>query len=157
MNYYHEISLPKFNIVHSFNILICGPAGVGKSSFINQFLEEKQAKEGEGMSVTHEITKYYHPKHSITIYDTPGFEDENTVKTVLNTIKKFDQDKKGSKDHLELILYFTQLKQRSLYEMEKEMILYLIENNKNIIFVLNTFGKSKISGDTKKLKQTYIK
>ena len=155
MNYYHEISLPKFNIVHSFNILICGNAGVGKSSFINQFLQEKQAKEGEGMSVTHEITKYYHPKHSITIYDTPGFEDENTVKTVSNTIKKFDQDKKESKDHLELILYFTQLKPRSFYEMEKKMILYLIENNKNIIFVLNTFGKSKISGDTKKLKQTF--
>jgi len=35
------------------------------------------------------------------------------------------------------------------------MILYLIKNNKNIIFVLNTFGKSKISGDTKKLKQTF--
>jgi len=155
MNYYHEISLPKFNIVHSFNILICGNAGVGKSSFINQFLEEKQAKEGEGMSVTHEITKYYHPKHSITIYDTPGFEDENTVKTVSNTIKKFDQNKKESKDHLELILYFTQLKPRSFYEMEKKMILYLIKNNKNIIFVLNTFGKSKISGDTKKLKQTF--
>jgi predicted GTPase len=155
MNYYHEISLPKFNIVHSFNILICGNAGVGKSTFINQFLQEKQAKEGEGMSVTHEITNYYHPKHSITIYDTPGFEDENTVKTVLNRIKKFDQDKKESKDHLELILYFTQLKPRSFYEMEKKMILYLIENNKNIIFVLNTFGKSKLSAEAKKLKQTF--
>ena len=155
MNYYHGISFSKLNNLHSFNILICGPAGVGKSSFINQFLQEKQAKEGEGMSVTHDITKYYHPKHSITIYDTPGFEDENTVETVLNTITKFDQNQKESKDHLELTLYFTQLKERSFYEMEKKMIFYLIEKNKNIIFVLNTFGKSKISAETKKLKKTF--
>ena len=155
-NYYHEESSRKFDNIHSFNILICGPAGVGKSTFINQFLQEKQAKEGEGMSVTHEITKYYHPKHSITIYDTPGFEDEKTVKAVLQTIKKFDKAQKESKDHLELILYYTQLKERSFYEMEKEMINYLIEKNKNIIFVLNTFGKSKNSALTKKLKNTFI-
>ena len=33
---------------------------------------------------------------------------------------------------------------------KKKLILYLIE-----IFVLNTFGKSKISADTKKLKQNF--
>ena len=152
MNYYHEISLPKFDNFYSFNILICGPAGAGKSTFINQFLQEKQAKEGEGMSVAREITKYYHPKHSITIYDTPGFEDENTVKAVIETIKKFDKD---SKDHLELILYYTQLRERCFYEMEKEIIINLIKNNKNIIFVLNTFGKSENSAVTKKLKNTF--
>lgn len=48
INYYHGIGTFKLNMSHSFNILICGPAGVGKSSFINQFLQEKQAKEGEG-------------------------------------------------------------------------------------------------------------
>lgn len=52
MNYYHGIGTVKLNMSHSFNILICGPAGVGKSSFINQFLQEKQAKEGERLSVT---------------------------------------------------------------------------------------------------------
>jgi GTPase SAR1 family protein len=69
INYYHEISISKSNNFHSFNILVCGPAGVGKSSFINQFLEEKLAKEGEGVSVTHETTKYFLPKYSITIFD----------------------------------------------------------------------------------------
>ena len=41
--------------------------------------------------------------------------------------------------------------------MEKKMILYLIENNKNIIFVLNTFGKSKLSGETKNIKEMFEK
>ena len=45
MKYYHEIGTFKLNMSHSFNILICGPAGVGKSSFINQFLQEKKEKD----------------------------------------------------------------------------------------------------------------
>ena len=107
MNYYHEISISKLNNSHSFNILLCGPAGVGKSSFINQFLEEKQAKEGEGVSVTHKITTYFHPKYPITIFDTPGFEDENTVNMVFNIIKKSDEEIKNTKNHLDLIIYYT--------------------------------------------------
>ena len=44
--YYHEEGNGDSDeITHSFNILICGRAGVGKSSFINQFLQKKVAKE----------------------------------------------------------------------------------------------------------------
>ena len=47
MNYYHELGNCENNFqTHSFNILILGPAGTGKSSFINQFIKEKVAKEG---------------------------------------------------------------------------------------------------------------
>lgn len=92
INYYHEIGTFKLNMCHSFNILICGPAGVGKISFINQFLQEKQAKEGEGLSVTHEITKYIHSKYPITIFDTPGFERYDTVKMVRYTIEEFENN-----------------------------------------------------------------
>ena len=156
MNYYHEISISKLNNSHSFNILVCGPAGVGKSSFINQFLEEKQAKEGEGVSVTHEITKYFHPKYPITIFDTPGFEDENTVNMVFNTIKKFDEEIKNTKNHLDFIIYYTQLKERTIYANETELIKYLLNSEKNIIFALNTFGLGKTSNKTKKLCGAYI-
>jgi len=55
VNYYHEVSISKLNNSHSFKILIYVYAGVGKSFFINQFLEEKQAKEGEGVPFNHEI------------------------------------------------------------------------------------------------------
>ena len=46
MNYYHEIN--NFNIIQSkytFDILVCGQKGSGKSTFINQFLNEKLVKE----------------------------------------------------------------------------------------------------------------
>lgn len=151
MNYYHEIGTFKLNISHSFNILICGPAGVGKSSFINQFLQEKQAKEGEGLSVTHEITKYIHSKYPITIFDTPGFEGDDTVKMVKKTIEKFEKNINESKNHLDLILYYTQLKQRTFYQMEIELIKELMEENKRIIFVFNSFGKSQKGKETNRL------
>ena len=143
MNYYHGIGTVKLNMSHSFNILICGPAGVGKSIFINQILQEKQAKERERLSVTHEITKYIHSKYQITIFDTPGFEGDDTVKMVINTIEEFEKNINESKNHFDLILYYTQLKQRSFFQMEIELIKKLMEENKRIIFIFNSFGKSQ--------------
>ena len=72
--------------------MICGQARVGNSCFLNQFLQEKVDK--ESLSVTHEITNYIHPKYPIRIFDTPGFEDDNTVKMVKRTVEKFEVDMK---------------------------------------------------------------
>ena len=49
------------------------------------------------MSVTHEITKYYHSKYSITIYDIPGFEDESIVKAIYKHYKNSIKIKKIQK------------------------------------------------------------
>ena len=143
MNYYHEIGNSGIiNRNQTFNILICGPAGVGKSSFINQFLQEKIAKEGEGLAVTHEITSYFHPIYPIRIFDTPGFEDDHTVQMVQKTIEKFEQDIKDSKNHFDLIIYFNQLKERSLFSSEIVLLRHLISQKKKMIVVLNDHSKS---------------
>ena len=67
--------------------------GVGKSSFINQFIQEKRAKEGEGLSVIHIIISYVHQKYPIRILDMPGFEGNETIAMVQ---RKLDQFKKPS-------------------------------------------------------------
>ena len=145
MNYYHEVTNDDKSGIQTFNILICGKAGTGKSTFINQFFQEKVAKEGEGLSVTHEITSYTHPKYPIKIFDTPGFEDDNTVKMVKRTIKKFEEDMRTSKDHLDLILYFNALTHRNFLNLEIELIKYLIGRNKKMVFVTNDFKNNKAS------------
>ena len=153
-NYYHEVGNLSINSsTHSFNILICGQAGVGKSSFINQFLKEKAAKEGEGLSVTHEITNYMHPIYPIKIFDTPGFESDDTVKMVKKTVIKFEKDILISKGHLDLILYFNELKLRNFLNLEIDLLKYLLKKNKRIIFVLNDFKHSKKS-DIQKMTDT---
>ena len=155
MYYYHEVGNSESNAqVQTFNILICGQAGVGKSSFINQFLREKVAKEGEGLSVTHEITNYIHPEFPIRLYDTPGFENDDTVKMVTRTVEKFENDMKESKNHLDLVLYLNELKQRNFFSLEIDFIKYLLTQNKKIIFVVNDFKNNKKS-EQKKLMDTY--
>jgi len=42
----------------------------------------------------------------------------------------------NSKNHLDLILFYIQLKQRSFFQMEIELIKKLMEENKRIIFIL---------------------
>ena len=143
MNYFHEVGNIDINFTsQTFNILICGRAGVGKSSFINQFLNEKVAKEGEGLSVTQEITNYRHPKYKIKIFDTPGFENDNTVEKVYRTIKKFEKDIRDSKNHLDLIIYFNDLSSRTFFALEIKLLKHLIKQKKKIIFVLNDKSKN---------------
>jgi len=60
--------------LNTFNILICGQFGEGKNTFINNFIHEKVAKEGECLYVTHKIKSYIHPKYRIRIYDNSGLK-----------------------------------------------------------------------------------
>lgn len=57
----------------------------------------------------------------------------------------------NSKNHLDLILFYIQLKQRSFFQMEIELIKKLMEENKRIIFIFNSFGKSQNGKETKRL------
>ena len=118
---------------------------MGKSTFINQFMQEKVDNEGEGLSITHKIANYIHPKYPIRIHDTPGFENDDTVKNVRRTIEKLEKDLTDSNKHIDLILYFNQLKERNFLQLEMELIQWLIKENKKIIFVLNDFQNSKKS------------
>ena len=143
MNYFNEMSNDSNYEINTFNILICGQAGVGKSTFINKFMQEKVAKEGEGLSITHKVTHYVHPKYPIRIYDTPGFESDGTVNIVRKTIEKLDKNMLDSNKHIDLILYFCKLQSRNFLAIEINLIKWLIKENKNIIFVLNDFDNNK--------------
>lgn len=110
-SYYHELGnsfdLNENNITnYKFNILLCGRAGTGKSSFINKILDNRRAKEGEGLSVTHKIIEYSHPEYPINIYDSPGFEDKETVENVKDLLEKFNKKLIDTRKKINLILYF---------------------------------------------------
>ena len=141
MNYYYQSENLDHNMkINTFNILICGPAGVGKSTFINQFMQEKIAEEGEGLSITCKLKHYLHPKYPIKIIDTQGFESNDRIKIIQKYIEKSENDMIDSNHNIDLILYFNQLRARTFFSFENDLIKYLVKKNKGIIFVLNDYS-----------------
>jgi len=142
-NYFHEggDSYETFNDElssdYKFNILLCGRAGTGKSTFINKFLGDKKAKEGEGLSVTHNIISYSSSKYPINISDTPGFEDEETVKNVIKLLDDYNTKLIDARKKINLIIYFFPYSDRSVLHLEYELLQKLIKYNSEIIFVIN--------------------
>ena len=147
-NYYHEEgdSFQSFNenigTNYKFNILVCGRAGTGKSSFINNLLGERKAKEGEGLSVTHKIITYTLNDFPITISDTPGFENDATVKEVKILLDKYNKKLIDAKKKVNLILYFFPYSDRSILSMELPILESLIEYKTEILFVMNFVTES---------------
>ena len=153
MNYYHELgNIDSNSQKHTFNILLCGPAGTGKSTFINHLFHEKVAKEGEGLSVTQKNTSYIHPIYPIKFIDTPGFENNETVINVKKSIDKYENDVRDPNEHLELILYFSNLRYRCFLNMEIDLIKYILEKGYKLIFILNDFSGSKNVEREKKIQ-----
>ena len=95
----------------------------GKSSFINQFLQEKKAKE-----MTKKITKYFHPKYPITIFDIPG---DLSGENIINEIDK---------NNIDLILFFITSRNIDLLNSKIQLIKEIIRKNKEIVIIYNTFG-----------------
>ena len=143
MSYYHEYG-DLYDSVnddilsnYKLNILMCGKAGTGKSSFVNKFLNEKRAKEGEGLSQTHKIIRFTHQKYPLTIYDTPGFENENTVEEVRKLLEKHNKILNDARKKINLILYFSYYSDRAFYNFELPILKDLVKYDSEIIFVLN--------------------
>ena len=53
INYYQEIDNNINDQLNTSNILLCGQCGAWKSTFINNFIHEKVAKEGEYIYATY--------------------------------------------------------------------------------------------------------
>ena len=124
------------SFVSRFNILVCGRAGVGKSTFINKILNEKRCREGSGLSVTKKITSYNHREYPLCIYDTPGFENEESVKRVIEAIKKQNKDFKTMKQSIHLILYLVSYGERTFLYYEKPVLSQLSKFNAKMLFIV---------------------
>ena len=140
---------------YKFNILLCGRAGTGKSSFINKFLDNRRAKEGEGLSMTHKIVEYTHQEYPITIYDTPGFENKETVENVIRLLEDFNKKLLDARKKINLILYFFPYSERSVLNFEIPLIKKLNEYNSKIIFIINFVTESIQKAHYKRINKIF--
>ena len=92
-----------FNDNKHINTMAIGPAGVGKSTLINNILKikgtEYEAKTGNGKSVTKETKIYSSEKVPILrIYDTPGLDFKIDINTLFKQIKSIVEENLSSND-----------------------------------------------------------
>ena len=86
-----DINSTKFEIKNgqkdSFNILIIGKPGTGKSTLINIFNGSRVAKEATGGGkITYKICKYNVENTNFVIYDNPGFGTNGEFSKVVEYI-----------------------------------------------------------------------
>ena len=161
-NYYNEqgdlFEMRKENILTDYfkmNLLVCGKSGTGKSTFINKILGERKAKEGEGLSITHKIVRFTHPNFPLNIHDTPGFENEQTVKDVIKHLDNYNKILIDARKKINLIIYIFQYSERSIYNFEIPLLKRLTEYNAEIIFVINFVTDSIEKKKYKKIQKIF--
>ena len=159
----------KISIEH-INFIVIGPAGVGKSSLINQSLlleKDKRALSGKGESKTNESHLYTSNKLAmIRMWDTYGIDFKKNPEVILNEIKNLVNNglKKGPDSYINIILYCTNVGTSRFQEEEGILIkrimeLYPSDNLPVIITQLQAYFKedaSKMKEEIKAILSKYL-
>lgn len=149
----------KFDLIErafpfNLNMICIGRFGQGKSTGVNEILQEYKAKESnKGSSETKNITFYQVKNKPIRILDVPGFENEKTVSDAIEKLKIYRKKLNRLKDSIHIILYFFNYKETRKFSKIEYPILEEISNHESskIIYVM-THSKSK---NPKKKKEIF--
>ena len=120
----------------TFNIMVIGRPGGGKSTLINLLLNKRKAREGIGSSITRNVSKYIHDKYPITFQDTPGFENNIEIKKMKKFLNDYNNYFKDGKNKIHLILYVINASnERTFIGEEVDLINYINSMKIPIFFV----------------------
>ena len=137
----------------SIKILLFGKVGAGKTAFLNTSFGELVSRSSSSMkSVTSKCIEYLLPYNlknkkcggRIMLIDTPGFENEKTVKNVKQLIETYTKKAKDSKDIVHCALFFLKEGDR-ICPYENEIFEYLFKEKIKVFFVVTRsfFKESK--------------
>ena len=136
------------NCIFSFNIIVLGRPGAGKSSFINKMISTMICKAGMGGECSSRIIKYLHRLFPITFFDTPGISTEKIVTIVLNLIRQKNYELNQNRSKFHAVFYILDGNDaRSFMDYENLMFKCLLEEIKIPVYFILTKLESKEKGD----------
>ena len=148
----------KFDLIErafpfNLNIVCIGRFGQGKSTGVNQILQEYKAKESnKGYSQTKNITYYQVKNKPIRILDIPGFENEKTVQDAVEKFQKYRAKLDALQDNIHIILYFLNYKEtRTFMELEYPILEEITEHKSAKVIYVMTHSTSKNPKNKKKV------
>ena len=139
----------------NLNIACIGTAGQGKSTGVNEILNNYKAKESnKGSSQTKKLSYYQVDKRPIRILDIPGFEGENTVKEAVEKFKECGKKINQIKQCIHIILYFFNYSKvkdsRSIGELESPMFEEITNHKSSRLIYVITRSKKNLKEKNKK-------
>lgn len=158
VNTFPEIADHNFNNhLFKLNMIITGKPGVGKSTLVNILLDNIKTKQSrndftQNKSTTQFISKYYHAKHPLIIYDTPGIDGSNYKSTLVFIKNNAIGSKCPIKEQIHLIIYVVNINQnavnfeeasfiKNINDMPNVPLFYLITGNEDC----NTLKSNKLN------------
>ena len=144
----------------TINCLVCGKPGAGKSLFINKILGENKCMSLYSVedSLTSKIVKYIHSELPITLYDTPGFNNDEQIDKVEQLILDKNKNLKEQKNKIHFIFYLINKHTgRGFASREITFIQKLLEEKMNIYYVITHAEKKSELDNFKATVQLSLK
>ena len=129
----------------TLNILVCGRAGVGKSTFINGMLHTTISKSAKGGECSRRIIKYIHRTLPITFYDTPGITTDDIMNTIIELIKKKNKELGEIQSKIHAVFYLFNGRNSRFFEDKEFKLLELLLSDFRIplYFIATQFRTKK--------------
>ena len=134
------------------NIACIGRFGQGKSTGVNEILQEYKAKESsKGSSQTKNLTYYQVSGKPVRVLDIPGFESKETVESAVRKFQEAKETITKMKNNIHIILYFFNFYEDRKFGDDEIPIIEEIVNHKSskIIYVI-THSNPNASNKQKK-------
>ena len=129
----------------NLNIFCIGRFGQGKSTGVNEILQEYKAKESnKGCSQTKNITYYQVKNKPIRVFEVPGLVNEEIIKKAIEELKRYREKINKLKDSIHIILYFlTFTETRAFIELEYPILEEITKHESAQVIYVITHSKSK--------------
>lgn len=142
-SYIHEDKIKQSNKYYAtFNIILIGHKGAGKSTLVNILLDKIKSRESNGLYSTLKIINFLDDKSPLLLIDSPGFSEKKEVLKMINYFNYYSNIFSGGKYQIHLVLYLLNSLDERDFTKEEYNLIDTIKNQEIPIFFVCTRSKN---------------